>query len=48
MYLTCFKQLYSTKFLQLPMQLSIRCEFESRSGEVYSIHHYVKKFVSDL
>jgi len=24
------------------------CEFESRSGEVYSIQHYVIKFVSDL
>ena len=26
----------------------LRCEFESRSGEVYSIQHYVIKFVSDL
>ena len=25
-----------------------RCEFESRSVEVHSIHHYVIKFVSDL
>jgi hypothetical protein len=25
-----------------------RCKLESRSGEVYSIHHYVIKFVSDL
>jgi hypothetical protein len=25
-----------------------RCEFESRSGEVYSIKHYVIEFVSDL
>jgi len=25
-----------------------RCEFESRSGEAYSIQHYVIKFVSDL
>jgi hypothetical protein len=25
-----------------------RCEFESRSGKVYSIQHYVIKFVSDL
>ena len=25
-----------------------RCEFEFRSGEVYSIQHYVIKFVSDL
>ena len=24
------------------------CEFESRSGEVYSIHHYGIKFVSNL
>jgi hypothetical protein len=24
------------------------CEFQSRSGEVYSIQHYVIKFVSDL
>jgi hypothetical protein len=24
------------------------CEFESRSDEVYSIQHYVIKFVSDL
>ena len=24
------------------------CEFKSRSGEVYSIQHYVIKFVSDL
>jgi len=26
----------------------IRCEFKSNSGEVYSIQHYVIKFVSDL
>ena len=26
----------------------IRCEFEPRSGEVYSIQHYVIKFVSDF
>jgi hypothetical protein len=26
----------------------LRCEFESRAGEVYSIQHYVIKFVSDL
>ena len=25
-----------------------RCGFESRSGEVYSIQHYMIKFVSDL
>ena len=25
-----------------------RCEFESHSGEVFSIQHYVIKFVSDL
>ena len=25
-----------------------RCEFESQSGEVYLIQHYVIKFVSDL
>ena len=25
-----------------------RCEFESRSGDVYSIQHYVIKFVSGL
>jgi len=25
-----------------------RCEFESRSAEVYSIQHYVIKFVIDL
>ena len=25
-----------------------RCEFESRSGEVYLIQHYSIKFVSDL
>ena len=24
------------------------CEFESRSGEAYSIQHYVIKFLSDL
>ena len=24
-----------------------RCEFEPRSGEMYSIQHYVIKFVSD-
>jgi hypothetical protein len=24
------------------------CEFESHSGEVYSIEHYAMKFVSDL
>ena len=26
----------------------LRCEFKSNSGEVYSIQHYVIKFVSDL
>jgi len=26
----------------------LSCEFESRSGEVYSIQHYVIKFVSDF
>jgi hypothetical protein len=26
----------------------LSCEFESHSGEVYSIQHYVIKFVSDL
>ena len=26
----------------------LRCECESRSGEVYSIQHYVVRFVSDL
>ena len=26
----------------------LRCEFEPGSGEVYSIQHYVMKFVSDL
>ena len=26
----------------------LRCEFGPRSGEVYSIQHYVIKFVSDL
>jgi len=25
-----------------------RCEFESRSGKVYSIQHYMIKFVTDL
>ena len=25
-----------------------RCEFKSRSGDVYSIQHYLIKFVSDL
>ena len=25
-----------------------RCEFEPRTGEVYSIQHYMIKFVSDL
>ena len=25
-----------------------RCELESRTGEVYSMQHYVKQFVSDL
>ena len=25
----------------------LRCEFESHPGEVYSIQHYVIKFVSD-
>ena len=24
------------------------CEFESRSGEVYTVQHYVIKFVNDL
>ena len=38
---------------QLPMQsvpiaTNVVSEFELRSGEVYSIHHYVIKFVSDL
>jgi hypothetical protein len=38
--------------LQLPMQpvhiTTKRCDFESCSGEVYSIQHYVIKVVSDL
>jgi hypothetical protein len=29
-------------------QFQKRCEFETHSGEVYSIQHYVIKFVSDL
>jgi hypothetical protein len=33
--------------LQLPMQ-SVPCEFESRSGDVYSIQHYVIKLASNL
>ena len=28
--------------------LPLTCDFESRSCEVYSIQHYVTKFVSDL
>jgi hypothetical protein len=37
--------------VQLPMQsvpITTLVEFESRLGEVYSIQHYVIKFVSDL
>ena len=37
--------------LQLPMQsvpITTNVVFEPRSGEVYLIQHYVKKFVSDL
>ena len=26
----------------------LRCEFEYRSSQVYTIHYYVMKFVSDL
>ena len=32
----------------LEKHIKYRCEFEPRSGEVYSIQHYVIKFVSDL
>ena len=46
------KFIYTDQYLQLPMQISVyhhwSCEFESHSGEVYSIQHYVIKFVSDL
>jgi hypothetical protein len=37
--------------LQPPMQsvpITTNVEFEPRWGEVYSIHHYVIKFVGDL
>jgi hypothetical protein len=30
------------------IKYDVVCEFESRSGEVYSIQHYVIKFISDL
>jgi hypothetical protein len=29
-------------------RMVVVCEFESRSGELYKIQHYVIKFVSDL
>ena len=38
-----FRTTYAINFYQ-----HYRCEFESRSGEVYSIQHYVIKFVSDV
>ena len=30
------------------IHISYNCEFESSSSEVYTIHHYLIKFVSDL
>jgi len=54
----CIKKHNSTQILsyvwlknKLPMQsvpMTNRCEFETRSGEVYSRQLYVIKFVSDL
>ena len=42
----------SKTYIQLTCAISAyhnyRCEFKSRSGKVYSIQHYVIKFVSDL
>ena len=41
----------STYYAVYPEHLdtkSKRCELESHSGDVYSIQHYVIKFVSDL
>jgi len=35
-------------FLAISVYHHWSCEFESHSGEVYSIQHYVIKFVSDL
>ena len=32
----------------MPITINVVCEFESHSGEVYLIQHYVIKFVSDL
>ena len=49
--LKCCLSLFSEK-LQIPIisvfGLHEGCEFEYHSGEVYSIQHYVVKFVSDL
>jgi hypothetical protein len=36
---------FTTIYIQ---SVAFTCEFESRSGEVYSIQHYVIKFVSAL
>ena len=36
------------RYVLLDYKNKICCKFESRSGKVYSIQHYVIKFVSDL
>ena len=40
--------LYIIYFVECPCVSLSCCEFESHSGKVYSIQHYVIKFVSDL
>ena len=38
----------STTICAISAYHHLRCEFESRSGELYSIQHYVIKFPSEL
>ena len=39
---------FTVKFVWISFRSQYGCEFESLSGKVYSIQHYVIKFVSDF
>jgi hypothetical protein len=47
-FVTIYLFLYIIYFVECPCLSLSCCEFESHSGKVYSIQHYVIKFVSDL
>jgi len=36
------------RYVLLDYENKVRCKFESHSGKVYSMQHYVIKFVSDF